>query len=78
MDSRRGPYSIKNDMDKLKYKALQHCANWDSGKCSGCMIKCELDGTVRQVIDNKLSGKECNPKDCTYFENLVEPMLQAT
>ena len=60
-------------MDKLRHKALRHCANWDAGKCSGCMIKCELDGTIRLIIDKKKYKKDCNPVDCQYFENTVQP-----
>lgn len=56
-------------------KALLHCANWDAGKCSGCMIKCELDGTIRQAIDSKLYKKDCNPDKCSYFSNIVEPAI---
>lgn len=55
--------------------ALLGCANWDAGKCIGCMIKVDNDGTIYQVIDSKKSGKDCNPDDCKYFEELVVPVI---
>ena len=56
-------------------QALLSCANWDAGKCMGCMIKVEPDGSILQVIDKKKSGKECDPTDCKYFKELVVPVL---
>ena len=55
--------------------ALLSCANWDAGKCIGCMIKVEPDGTILQVIDKKKSGKECKPDDCKYYQELVIPII---
>lgn len=62
-------------MDKLRNKALKHCANWDAGKCSGCWIRCEPDGTILQRINAKLQGKECTPSKCDYYETIVIPIL---
>ena len=56
-------------------KALLSCANWDTGKCIGCLIKCELDGTILMRINKKMEGKDCDPKGCKYFEELVLPVL---
>tara|TARA_R110002051_G_scaffold318226_1_gene400299 strand:- start:423 stop:599 length:177 start_codon:yes stop_codon:yes gene_type:complete len=55
--------------------ALKYCANWDSGKCSGCMLKCKA-GTIYQVIDAKLMGKDCNPEGCNYYDTLVIPVIR--
>ena len=46
---------------KSKQTALKHCANWDAGKCLGCMILCRA-GNVYQVIDKKMAGKDCQPE----------------
>ena len=55
--------------------ALLGCANWDAGKCIGCMIRVDDDGTLYQVIDSTMANKECNPEGCKYFEELVVPIL---
>ena len=55
--------------------ALRSCANWDAGKCIGCLIKCELDGSILMRINKEMQGKECNPEGCKYFEELVVPIL---
>lgn len=62
---------------KSKQTALKHCANWDAGKCLGCMILCRA-GNVYQVIDKKMAGKDCQPEGCQYFDNIVVRGLQET
>ena len=59
----------------LRARALKHCANWDNGNCSGCIIKTHC-GTVYQLIDSKMYGKSCNPIGCKYYESLVSPVLK--
>lgn len=59
---------------KLLSKALKYCSNWDSGKCSGCMIKIH-SGTIYQRVDAKMYGKLCNPSGCKYYDNVVIPVL---
>jgi hypothetical protein len=53
-----------------------YCANYNVGKCLGCMIKCTKDGTIYQLIDSKMKGKDCNPDDCIYFETSVLPVIE--
>ena len=52
------------------------CANYDVGKCIGCMIKCTNDGSIYFRIDSKMQGKECNPDGCKYFETVVLPITR--
>ena len=66
--------STREQEVRSRQRALKHCANWDAGKCSGCMIKCQA-GTSYQIIDAKLTGKDCNPVGCKYYENVVIPVL---
>ena len=48
------------------------CANYDQGKCSGCIIK-----KTYMMIDGNWQGKPCWAaiKRCKYFETTVLPGL---
>ena len=62
-----------------KQIAKQHCANYgrgsDSGICSGYFFRREENKKMVYWIDKKYAGKECNPKNCSYFKDIVVPGL---
>ncbi len=60
-------------MGKLRNIARHHCANWNVGKCLGCVLK-EIDDRVVQVVDSELAGKDCIVEEgCSYFDEFVIP-----
>jgi len=62
-----------------KRTALQHCANWDTGKCLGVLfIRGEDSGQIFQRVHKKYYGKDCfieSTDGCQYFKNCVRPSL---
>ena len=53
--------------------ALKHCANWNAGKCVGCVFN-RKHNKLFVSLDSKLSGKPCVvEKGCDYFEYVVIP-----
>ena len=60
-------------MTKLINIARQYCANWDAGKCIGCIFKRE-DEKLSYNLSSKYSGKNCFVDNgCEYFEAVVIP-----
>tara|TARA_R100001530_G_scaffold31852_1_gene25022 strand:+ start:1177 stop:1425 length:249 start_codon:yes stop_codon:yes gene_type:complete len=60
-------------MSKLRNIARIYCANWDVGKCLGCVIA-HSDEEFVWKIDSKLAGKDCIVEDgCKYFKEVVIP-----
>jgi len=68
-------------LNRSRSTALKHCANWNAGKCSGVLInikrkrKAGYRYPVQQILDVKKSGTDCNPDNCSYFDNIVIPGL---
>lgn len=59
-----------------KRDAMQHCANWNAGKCLGAMMY-RSNGELRVVMDKKKSNKDCIIDDgCDYFDNIVIPGME--
>lgn len=63
-------------------KAQNHCANWNTGKCSAVMFEINKERkagykySIGQHMDEELEGKDCKvDKGCTYFDNFVLPGL---
>ena len=60
-------------MTKLINIATQYCANWDAGRCVGCVFT-RKDDMLSYHLSSKLSGKNCSVDDgCDYFEAVVIP-----
>ena len=60
-------------MTKILNIARQHCANWDAGKCIGCIFN-RKNEKLFVSLDSKLKGKSCLvEKGCDYFESVVIP-----
>ena len=60
-------------MTKLINIARQYCANWDAGKCVGCVFK-KINNNLTCNVSSKLSGKNCSVDEgCDYFEAVVIP-----
>lgn len=58
-------------MTKKRTLARKNCANWNVGKCLGCVFIRE-NGELHMKIDKKLANKDCVVEDgCDYFENVV-------
>jgi hypothetical protein len=59
-------------MTKIKSKARQHCANYNTGKCLGIMFT-RIDGKLTVVADKNFVGKDCivEKGNCSYFNNIV-------
>ena len=56
--------------------ARTHCANWDNGKCIGCMIKTK-DSSLIFNISSKFANKSCQvDKKCKYFDKIVIPGIK--
>jgi len=61
----------------LKKKATKHCANWDNGKCLGCMFGRDGDNNLFFYMDSDYSGKGCKVNEgCDYFDNIVVPGIK--
>lgn len=59
-----------------KSDARLHCANWNNGKCLGCMMSSK-NGVLMVEIDSKLADKECIVTDgCDYFDRVVVPGIK--
>ena len=57
-----------------KRLAMRHCANWDTGKCLGALIRYVKGQGLITIIDSDMHGKECFiDEECSYFENTVKP-----
>jgi len=57
----------------IKTIARNYCANYNVGKCLGCMFTRET-GVLSMKLDSKLAGKECSvEKGCDYFDAIVVP-----
>ncbi len=63
-------------------KAQLNCANWNTGKCCGVMLKIKQERKagfkyyIHQVLDTDLADKDCIvDKGCAYFNNFVLPGL---
>ena len=51
--------------------ARNNCANWNNGKCLGCMFK-RMENKLLLHIDKKFAGKPCVVDDgCKYFDEVV-------
>ena len=51
--------------------ARKHCANWNNGKCLGCMFKRE-DDKLYIHVDKDFAGKPCVVDEgCQYFDEIV-------
>jgi len=60
-------------MNKIKTIAQLNCANWNTGKCIGCVFSTK-NNSLSYYIDSKLSGNECIVEEgCDYFESIVIP-----
>ncbi len=60
-------------MTKIKTIAQLNCANWNTGRCIGCIFL-KSKNNLGYFIDSKLSGKECIVEEgCDYFESVVIP-----
>ena len=60
-------------MTKILNIARQQCANWDVGRCIGCVFNRNND-KLYISISSKLSGKQCIVEEgCDYFESVVIP-----
>mgnify|MGYP003626562652 FL=1 len=59
--------------------ALKHCANWNTGKCSGVLfVRGEDSGQIFQIINSEYEGKDCfvdSKKGCSYYKSCVRPVL---
>ncbi len=71
----------KTSVSQLR-KAQLSCANWNTGKCCGVMLKLKqrrkagFKYYIHQVLDTELAGKDCVvDKGCAYFNNFVLPEL---
>jgi len=59
-----------------KSDARLHCANWNNGKCLGCMMRSK-NKSLMLKIDSKLAGKDCIVTEgCDYFDKVVVPGIQ--
>ena len=60
-----------------KIIAKKHCANYGkserAGICGGLFFRRDEDGRLIYWIDEEYHNKECEPKDCSYFKNIVLP-----
>jgi|TARA_R110002126_G_scaffold228107_1_gene372605 hypothetical protein len=60
-------------MNRIKTIAQLNCANWNTGKCIGCVFS-NKKNSLGYFIDSKLSGKDCRVEEgCDYFESIVVP-----
>jgi len=60
-------------MNRIKTIAQLNCANWNTGKCIGCVFS-KKKNSLGYFIDSKLSGKDCKVEEgCDYFESIVIP-----
>ncbi len=60
-------------MASIRNIAMQHCSNWNSGKCIGCMVT-KKNGRLKFFIDSSMSDKDCIVESgCDYFESIVIP-----
>ena len=51
--------------------ARNNCANWNNGKCLGCMFK-RMENKLLIHIDKKFAGKPCVvDSGCKYFDEVV-------
>ena len=59
-------------MTKIKSKARQYCANYNTGKCLGIMFT-RIDGKLTIIADKNFVGKDCivEKGNCAYFNNIV-------
>ena len=58
---------------KILTIARSYCANYNVGKCLGCMFSRE-DGYLSMRLDSRLVGKDCLVEDgCDYFDAVVIP-----
>tara|TARA_R100000988_G_C3846598_1_gene92945 strand:+ start:191 stop:406 length:216 start_codon:yes stop_codon:yes gene_type:complete len=63
-------------MNKTLNIARGYCANWNAGKCIGCVFTRTEKGLSFR-LSKKLSGKKCSvEKGCEYFDNIVIPGIQ--
>jgi len=64
-------------LSNSKRTALKYCANWNKEKCLGVLFSIKRkrkSGHIYPVnmnLDEKKSGKDCNPDNCSYFKNCV-------
>ena len=66
-------YIIPVNKSKLLTVARNYCANYNVGKCLGCMFSRET-GVLSMKLDSKLVGKDCLVEDgCDYFDAVVIP-----
>ena len=56
---------------RLLELARKNCANWDNGRCIGCMMKTD-DKVIIFRISGRFANKPCQVnKKCEYFDNVV-------
>ena len=61
-------------MSKLRNIARDHCANWNVGKCLGCMVRHSEGNRIVNVIDSDMAGEDCIVgKGGQDFEEVVIP-----
>jgi len=66
-------YIIPVNKSKLLTVARTYCANYNVGKCLGCMFSRET-GVLSMKLDSRLVGKNCLVEDgCDYFDAVVIP-----
>ena len=59
-----------------KKDARDYCANWNTGKCLGCMMYTTPDNILKMKIDSELANKDCViDKGCDYFDMVVVPSI---
>ena len=53
--------------------ARTYCANWNVGKCLGCVFT-RKNGYLSMKMDDKIMDKKCAVEDgCGYFNTVVVP-----
>ena len=59
-------------MTKIKSRARQYCANYNTGKWLGIMFT-RIDGKLTIIADKNFVGKDCivEKGNCAYFNNIV-------
>mgnify|MGYP005816823925 FL=1 len=58
---------------KILTVARNYCANWNVGKCLGCVFTRD-EGYLSMCLDDKKVGKSCSVEDgCDYFQAIVMP-----
>ena len=63
-------------MNKTLNIARGYCANWNAGKCIGCVFTRTEKGLSFR-LSKKLSRKKSSvEKGCEYFDNIVIPGIQ--